>query len=89
MAIAAKCDKCKNYTNFCICGEIVNSSIEETWTKTMDFRFSIVEKRVLDSNSAFFGNATITKTIQDKILQQKHISNLGNEKWVDVESVTI
>ncbi len=66
---------CKDQ-GYTVTPEMIAKPLEETWTKTMDLRF-------IQSKSWFDINYGI------KILQQKQISNLGNEKWVDVETVTI
>lgn len=52
---------------------------EETWTKTMDLRYSERELIGVASMSLF-----TLRNLETKFLEQKHISNLGNEKWVTV-----
>lgn len=99
MTIAETCNKCKKHLSFCHCVKIFDfpnsneakeyfksNPFEETWTKTMDLRW--VRKKYLKPTMSIVGIIDVPMT-SEPILQQKHISNLGNEKWVDVETVTI
>lgn len=63
--------------------------VEESWTKTMDLRWNATDIERLGGKVSFVGGFIPNKVSRTKTLQQKHISNLGNEKWVDVETVTI
>jgi len=58
----------------------------ETWTKTMDLRWSVIERERLSCSASFIGEVVPYK---ENALQQKHTSNLGNEKWVNIESVVL